>query len=425
VVGVGHWYRRRKGESNTQEGSSSVSGSRLRSRRLGAILATALFTIALVPGLATAADTRILWIGAPDLSVDTVADGVFRPDNAGNLFASGLPTRVSVPADGKGPYATMFQVEILNSGGQNLANTVLTIDANATGNAKLALVKFYDPDNGHDADSNFCPATTTNVITCDYASLGAGQSRTVAVVVSVSAGYVAPASPGVLFKASVTTNNENGSNAQTFTASSNGPLDANGDPIPNSPAFAVEANGADTLSTFVLDGVTGENLSTSDVTGTNKLNSNITFNTSNKELVQINEATSGDGTTGFYKCPDGLHCESQYSEVSTTSGFFDSAPFFTWTLTAVVPKTYALSQGFVAHYPVGAKTFDFTDKTNKYWILYFKNKSAFCPTSPAALPDKITADHQCISALSLTKFDKTYNKLVVTVIMDHQGGLKY
>jgi len=401
-----------------------VSGSRLGSRRLGAILATALFTVALIPGLATAADTRILWIGAPDLTVDTVDDGVFKPDNAGNLFASGFPTRVSVPEAGKGPYATMFQVEIYNSGGQNLSHTVLKIDANATNNGKLALVDFYDPDGGTDADSTFCPATTTNVITCSYGGLGAGQTRTVAVVVSVSAGYVAPAAPGILFKSTVTTNNENGSNTQTFSASSGPQLDANGVPIPNSPAFAVEPFGTNSLSTFALDG-TNTNLATSDVTSTNVLNTAIKFNSSNKELVQINEATSGDGTIGFYKCPAGLSCQTDYSEATTTSGSFASAPFFSWTLTAIVPKTYSLSQGFVAHYPTGAKTFDFTDTTNAYWILYFKNKSSVCPSTDAALATKIASAHQCFFTPTLTKVDKTTNKLVVTVVMDHQGGLKY
>jgi hypothetical protein len=374
--------------------------------------------------MATAADTRILWIGAPDLTVDTVDNGVFRPDNAGNLFASGFPTRVSVPETGKGPYATMFQVEIYNSGGQNLAHTVLTIDANATNSGKLALVGIYDPDGGTDADLTFCPATTTSVITCSYGGLAGGQTRTVAVVVSVSAGYVAPAAPGILFKSTVTTNNENGSNAQTFSASSGPQLDANGVPIPNSPAFAVEPFGTNSLSTFALDGA-NTNLATSDVTSTNTLNTAIKFNSSKKELVQINEAASGDGTIGFYKCPAGLSCQSDYSEATTTTGSFASAPFFTWTLTAIVSKTYSLSQGFVAHYPTGAKTFNSTDTTNDYWILYFKNKASLCPDTDASLATKIASAHQCFYTPTLTKVDKNTNKLVVTVVMDHQGGLKY
>jgi hypothetical protein len=323
-----------------------------------------------MPGLASAADTRLLSI------------------------SMSVPTRVSVPAAGKGPYATMFQVDITNTGGQNLAHTVLTIDANATGNAKLALVTIYDPDGG--SDTAAC-STSGAVITCDYGSLGAGQSRTVAVVVSVSNGYVA--GTGALFTASATTNNENGSNQQTFSTSSG--------------SFAVEATGTNTLSTFVLDGVVGQNLATSDVTGSsNKLNTNITFNNSAKQLVQINE---GSSTAALYPCPVGLTCQDDYSEVLTDTGSFATTPFFTWKLTAIVPKTYSLSQGFIAHY-------DESDKTTTDWILYFKNKSALCGTDIDA---KIASAGQCIKTLSLTKFDKTSNLLVVEVVMDHQGGVKY
>jgi len=345
-----------------------VIDSRVRSRRLGAILATALLTIALVPGLASAANTRLLTI------------------------TMSQPTRVSVPAVGKGPYATMFQVNISNDGGQNLAHTVLTIDPNATDNANLALVAFYDPDGGNDA--GFCSASG-GLITCDFSSLSSGQSRTIAVVVSVTSGYVASA--GALFSATATTNNENGSNQQTFDVSSG--------------AFAVEATGANTLATFALDGQS-EDLSTSAVGGGGgNLNTNVKFNTSAKELVQISEGTS---TAALYPCPAGLVCQPDFSEVTTTSGAFTTSPFFTWKLTAIVPKTYALSQGFVAHFPTGSTTSD--------WNLLFKNKSALCGTDIAA---KIAAAHQCISSLSLTKIDKNTNLLVVEVVMDHQGGLKY
>jgi hypothetical protein len=360
-----------------------VNRSRLRPR-FGAILATALFTIALVPGLASAADTRLLSI------------------------TMSPPSRVSIPAEGTGPYATMFQVRIMNDGGQNLAHTALTINANATNNTELALVTIYDPTpGGTDASPTFC-STSDEVITCSYPGLGAGLERTVAVVVSVTHDYVAAVPAAALFTASVTTNNENGSNTQTFGASSGG--------------FAVEATGDNTVATFALENVP-EDLSTTGVGGdAGNLSTNVKFTSGNKELVQINE---GSSTSGFYVCPTGVSqaCQTEYSEVTTSSGFFSAAPFFTWKLTAVVPKTYSLSQGFVAHYPVGATTFVFNDPNNDYWMLLFKNKSALCGTNVAA---KIASAHQCIlGAPTLTKYDKTHNLLVVTVVMDHQGGMKY
>ena len=358
----------------------------------------ALLAMAMISAPALGADTRVLWIGAPDLSVDVQpdpADGI--PDTNGVL----LPTRVTVPATGKGPYATMFQVEILNDGGQNLAHTTLTIQANATGRAGLSLATIYDPAGGSDADTTFC-STSGDTITCDYGSLGAGQERTVAVVVNVTSSYVATGQPSDLFSATVTTNNENGSNTQTFSASSK--------------AFAVEATGSDTLSTFVLDGVVGENLATSDVDAANKLNTNVTFDTSNKELVRINEGTS----SVVYPCPAGLNCQATYSEVTTTTGSFSTTPFFVWRITAIVPKTYSLSQGFVVHYPTGATTYD--ESLDGYWKLLFKNKSALCGVDIAA---KIASVGHCLNGVpTLTKFDKTTNKLVIEVIMDHQGGMR-
>jgi len=441
-----------------------VSGSRFRNRRFGAILATALFTIALMPGLATAQDTRILWIGAPDLSV---VDANNVPVNSGKLYVNQgqltqLPTKVSKPAAGTGPNATMFQVEILNTGGQNLAHTILTINADAQGTLRcpivppatappatcldsqkvsprcpivppatvpsatcldsLKLAKIYDPNPAgqDDASSTFC-STPGDVITCNYGSLGAGASRTVAVVVNVTSDYDAASQVTPLFSATVTTNNENGSNTQTFSADSGAEFDSLGNPIPNALFYKVSAFAENSLYTFALDGVS-EDLSTSVVGGAaGNLNTKVSFNSANKELVRINEGSTT--TSGFYMCPSGLSCQDDYSEATTTSGFFSTSPFFTWKLTAIVPKTYALSQGFVAHYPVGATTFIEPDPTNAYWKLLFKNKSALCGTDVAA---KILSAHQCILGTpTLTKYDKTSNLLVVTVVMDHQGGMKY
>ena len=439
-----------------------MSGSRFRSRRFGAILATALFTIALMPGLATAQDTRILWIGAPDLSV---VDANNVPVNSGKLYVNQgqlnqLPTKVSKPA-GTTPNATMFQVEILNTGGQNLAHTILTINADAQGTLRcpivppatqpsatcldsekvsprcpvvppatvpsatcldsLKLATIYDPNPAgqDDASSTFC-SKSGDVITCNYGSLGPGASRTVAVVVNVTSDYDAASQITPLFSAAVTTNNENGSNTQTFSADSGPQFDSNGDPIAGT-AFTVDAFADNSLYTFALDGVS-EDLSTSLVGGAaGNLNTKVSFNSANKELVRINEGSTT--TSGFYLCPSGLSCQDDYSEATTTSGFFSTSPFFTWKLTAIVPKTYSLSQGFVAHYPAGATTYVFNDPTNAYWTLLFKNKSALCGTDVAA---KILSAHQCILGTpTLTKYDKTSNLLVVTVVMDHQGGMKY
>lgn len=365
--------------------------TRNRLGRLATVsLGAALLASASLVGGVSGADTRILWIGAPDLTTDDVAP-FGEPDNAGILF----PTKVSVPGPGLGPYATMFEVQILNGGGQNLANTVLTIDADVQDVATLSLNTIYDPDGGDDASSDFC-SIDGDTITCDYASLSAGTERTVAVVVDVTSAYDVATQVTPLFAASVTTNNENGANQQTFEATSG--------------AFGVDAFGADGLNTFLLDGVTAA-LGTTGVTGSNKLSTNVNFNTANKELVSIVEAAA---TAVKYLCPAGLDCQPEYSEVTTTTGTFGTAPYFRWTITAIVPKMYALSQGFVAHYP--------TDALNPDWILPFKSKNSSCGDDIDAT---IAAQGQCINVLSLTKFDKSSNLLTVEVIMDAQGGMRF
>ena len=172
------------------------------------------------------------------------------------------------------------------------------------------------------------------------------------------------------------------------------------------------AFGDDSLYTFELEGASKHLFTTGVGNAGGNLSTDVKFDASNKELVTINEAAS---TASLYPCPSGLTCQPTYSEVTTTSGSFGSDPFFTWKLTAIVPKTYSLSQGFVAHFPE-------TDKTVPDWTLFFKNKSALCGLD---IPAKIAAVGHCISFLSLTKYDKTSNLLEVTLVMDHQGGAKY
>lgn len=341
-----------------------------------------------MPALATAANTRTLWIGSPDAKT-----------NAGKIFA----TPVSIPGSDAPTNATLFVVQIKSTDNQNLAHTVLVIDANKQGATGLSLETFFDPDGGDDASSTFC-GSSGSVITCDYGSLPARTDRTVAVVVDVTSDYVAPANQP-LFWAKVTTNNENGTNQQLFIAASGPSAD---DPDAPSPGFSVNAFDPDKENTFVPAGQ-AKQLFTSAAGGSNKLQTTVNFTSTGGDVVAINE---GDSTASLYRCPTGLTCTATtYSEVITSSGAFTSSPYFTWKLTALVPKNYTLSQGFVAHYLDGARDPD--------WILLFKNKSSFCGTA------EITANGHCIKTLTLSKPVNGVSTLTVEVVMDHQGGLKY
>jgi len=377
-----------------------VIDSRIRSRRSGAILAAALFIIASVPGMATAANSRTLFIGS-DLSAK---DDQGVPLQSGQLF----PTTVTVPGDAPAPKnSTVFLVEILSTDNQNLAHTVLTVEANHLNATGLSLNTFYDPDaGGHDADQPVPCSSSGNTITCDYGSLAARGERTIAVVVDVARTYVAPVPAQPLFWAKVETNNETGPNQQLFVAAS-GP--SSDDPTPPTP-FNVGAHSEDGLNTFVPPGL-AKQLFTSglDLSGTDNLSTFISFTAHGAgDRVAITEGTSD---SSHYPCPTDLvpRCQGGYSEVKTSTETFGSTPYFTWMLTAKVPKTYTLSQGFVVH---------FDTLTHSDWRLLFKDKSSFCGTLV------ITSIGHCIKSLSLSKPVGGFSTLIVEVVMDHQGGMK-
>ena len=355
-----------------------MTGSRVHGRRLAAILASGVLASALISGLATAKNTRTLWIGSPDAQA-----------NSGKL----LPSTVSVPAADAAVNSTAFLVQAKSTDNQTIAHLILIVNWNYSNNAGLSLNTIYDPNGGTDAD----PCTVAgNLITCDYGNLGARGQHTIAVVVDVAPTFDVGTQATPLFWAHVQTNNENGSNQQIFIADSG--------------SFGVSAFNGDKVNTFVPPGQT-RTLFTSPVGGSNTLQSKVNFTTPGGKIVAMTEGTS---TNSLYKCPNGLSCQPLFSEVTAGDGAFPTNPYFTWTLTAIVPKAYNKSQGFVAHYPTGAKDAD--------WALLFKNSSSLCGTN---LDAKIAAQGHCISALSLTKIDQNTQLLVVTVVMDHQGGMKY
>jgi hypothetical protein len=370
-----------------------VTRSRARGRRPGAILATALFTIALMPGLATAANnSRTLWIGAPALLVDGDNDG--KPDNPGIL----TPTPVSRPL-GSNIHSTYFEVEILSTDNQNLAHTVLTVTVPIQAGATIH--DPYDP-GPSTTDADPCVRTdsaTSSVFRCDYGSLAAFGERTIAFVVDIASTFDVAHQAATFVSAKVETNNETGPNQQLFGA--------------DSTSFQVQEFNANHLDSWVSNG-TAKGFSTAALgaLGAGKLSSTVSFTTSANETISLT-----DGTTvpnGKYQCPTVpvvLSCQADFSEAVTATGSFTSSPYFTWTVTALVPKTYSLSQGFVAHYLTGT--------TDPDWILMFKAKSSFC----GALD--ITSNGRCIRTLTLDKYDRTNNKLTLVLVVDHQGGLKY
>lgn len=361
-----------------------MTRSRVRGRRIGGILAAAVLTLALVPGLATAANTRDLLIGSPVLTADT----------AGVL----TPTPVSLPL-GANVHSSYLEVEILSTDNQNLAHTVLTVTVPRP--AGLTIEDPFDP-GPSTTDADACTRSdgvSSTVFTCDYGSLEAFGERTIAIVLNIASNFDVATQAAHFVSAQATTNNENGTNQQLFPADSG--------------SFQVQAFNANHVASWVANG-NSKAFSTAALgaNGAGNLSSAVAFEAGANETFSLTDGTTVVG--GKYQCPtvpSGLTCQADYSEAVTTTGSFTDSPYFTWTLTAIVPKTYSLAQGFVAHYP--------TDSATPNWVLLFKSKSSFCGSL------EITANGHCIKTATLTKYDKTSNKLTVVVVMDAQGGLKY
>ena len=356
--------------------------TRARLSRAAAVAATAgLLVMATLAGSVSGANTRSLVIGSPPLTAPDFA-------NNGKL----IPTPVSQGG------TTMFMAEVKSTDNQTLAHALLSISI-ATSPVGLSLNQFYDPAGGSDASS--C-SPSGNVISCDFGNLEAFGERTIEVVVDVASTF--PTDATGLFSAAATTNNENGSNQQLFTASSE--------------PFRVNAASANALQTFVPPGQL-KHLNTAGLgpASAGNLSTSIDFKaTGQGDVVAINEGTN---PVGSYACPtdllpSGVTCQPDYSEVLfSRSGF--GAPYLTWTLNASVPGTYTLAKGFVVHY---------TSATFHDAIMYLKDKNTACGSD---LDAKMAADHQCILSATLGKPDKVTGRslLKIVAIFDHNGGHRF
>jgi hypothetical protein len=140
-----------------------VNRSRFRGRRIGGILAASLFILSTMPGLATAANARVVYFGSPDGT-----GGKY--DDSGNLVFGTL-TNTTV-TEGK-KWATVLLVR--NDGGQTLNHVKIAGGSNAD-----ALRPFFNPlfraPSGTSLPSGASFATVTVLAgsaTCDPSS-GAG-----------------------------------------------------------------------------------------------------------------------------------------------------------------------------------------------------------------------------------------------------------
>jgi hypothetical protein len=347
------------------------------SRVVAAATAALLIAVGILSGPVSAADSRDLKLGSAPLTA---------PDFVNNLIL--LPTAVSQGG------TTMFTVSLVSNDNQTVANTQMSV-AIATTPAGLTLDTFYDPDGGTDADT--CGVVAGGIF-CNFGNLPGFAERTIAVVVNVSSTFPTSGA-GALFSATATTNNENGSNQQLFTASSG--------------AFAVLAADANALQTFAKPGL-AKHLETNAIgtTGAGRIQTLVDFTADGGgDTVAI---TDGTNPSGKYACPAGLTCQADYSEVLFSRTDF-GAPYLRWSVKAQVPGTYTLARGFLVHY---------TSDTTADPVMFFKDKTVYCGANIAAT---LAAKHQCIQTATLSKVDKAtgFATLTIEAYFDHNGGSRF
>lgn len=374
----------------------------------GIVAALTIVVAAFGSGIASAADSsRIVFVGTGLLDANGAVIGTNGiPDNDKKL----LPTAVTLGG------STKVDVTVLSGDNQNIAHTVLYFPVHGkTLPDGLTVSYVFGPDAG------FCVPTGSTSVTsvrCDFGNLAAGTHRTVSILVDVASGFAPPPPPPcfvppssvdlcALFTANVETNNENGSNLQTFAATSG--------------AFPVSPATDNTLGSYLAPGLTHKQ--TKATTGTpsanNKLTTAVTFQPDQADgnLVAITEISDATKTELKYNCPfPTCQPDSTTVEIDHGTGSYSQPPYLDWKLTALVPKTFTLSKAFVAHYLTGSTTSD--------WQLFVGKKGDACGTSPATT---IAAKGHCIVAATLSKPDRTtgLSTFVVELLSDHNGGMRY
>ncbi|MEA2633043.1 MAG: hypothetical protein QOE66_3262, partial [Chloroflexota bacterium] len=119
---------------------------------------------------------------------------------AGNTRSFAVTVGVPTPVSGGG--VTKFDVNVVSSDNQTIANVVLTVPAPAS----TAIIGVFGTDAG------MCPLITLPIPTlrCDFGNISALGHRSISVLAKVDK----PASGPITFSAVVETNNENGTNTQ-------------------------------------------------------------------------------------------------------------------------------------------------------------------------------------------------------------------
>jgi hypothetical protein len=271
----------------------------------------------------------------------SVLGGTAQAGNTRNFAVTvGLPTPVS------GGGVTKFDVNVVSSDNQTIANVVLTVPAPTN----TAITGVFGTDAG------MCPLIILPIPTlrCDFGNISAFGHRSISVLAKVDT----TATGSITFSASAETNNENGTNTQVKSGSN---------------AVSVSTFSDNALLTFDLGG----SESTSPLgTGTAG-----TLQTTLHLLRDNDGAGNAIGITESrnliqpaYCVTLRLTCQPDFAEVQVNGGA-PVAPYLETVLIAKVPKTYNIKKAFVLHI-----------RDDNVVEPIFNTTATSCATQPMPLP---------------------------------------
>ncbi len=315
--------------------------------RVGILMAAGLLILAALPSAASAADTRILYVGDPTLT-------------GANPWAYQLtPTPVSPGQQ------TRIDVLVKNFGKQTLTHGLFgmgtLISPDATDLPAGWTIASIAPATGCRFDGGTVDASGNPVgpwdgVSCDLGSLAKGASKSFRIILNAGATLDAPIEAAVTVAENVGGNV--GSNGNTFVASTLG--------------FTLAAGDDDHIATWLPKGKVH---TTAGANGLSTIIELLGDNGGDGNTVLIDDGGNGSAND----CTNlGVVCVGGHASRASVNNGASVSPYFIWTTTWIVPAAYKLgSKSGVIHW------FDDTSKAPE--TIFYSNKTS-CSARNAPSP---------------------------------------
>jgi hypothetical protein len=295
-------------------------------------------------GTASAADTRLIYVGSGPVGT-----------------APGVLTLSPVTVGG----TTATNVIVKNIDNQNLSHVVLTFPG-ATPDVGLSLSGWF-PSGSFPTNASSCNPTATSSLVCDFGNLAAGQTRTLTVLYNATA-----AGPGSI-SASITFNETRPNTGKNTHI----------EPIGGT--VSITNGGCDAVATFLPPGQVDK------VIGTG-----CTLSSSNPQITSISVPASIVSAIRVADepprpCPEGLTC---FGEDSVADIAIDTTATVTWTITWLVPANFNTQRLGVIHYK--------DDGSLDFAITYKKNLCTTANPVSCFVPGSVTLSGTTLTAVIRT-----------------------